>query len=228
METPIHIERLVLFPLQKEMQFFLLGMNSELRPIKVGDMNITFSQEYKTAFAVAGHGKTQFGIQSQFLISRIPTLKIVYCIGAAGGICPSVKPLDIVIGSQTVEHDYTELFDKASPLPEFQATADFDLSPILEQPSVHHGRIASGDEDVVSRIRANTIRQKTSALCVAWEGAGCARAANFNKLPFLEIRAISDNACEQAAQDFTVNLEATMKRTASILKNAWSQESQPN
>jgi nucleoside phosphorylase len=52
--------------------------------------------------------------------------------------------------------------------------------------------IASGDEDVVTSERAQAIRDQTGAACVAWEGSGAARAALFNGIGSLEIRAVTD------------------------------------
>jgi adenosylhomocysteine nucleosidase len=67
---------------------------------------------------IGGHGKTQFGIQTQFLIHQFPQVKNIFCIGAAGSLTDSVKPGDLVIATKTIEHDYNLKFIK-KPLPEF-------------------------------------------------------------------------------------------------------------
>ena len=54
--------------------------------------------------------------------------------------------------------------------------------------------IASGAEDVVESVRAQAIRDQTGTVCVAWEGSGAARAARFNGIGSLEIRAVTDAA----------------------------------
>src|SRR5207302_4504673 len=53
-----------------------------------------------------------------------------------------------------------------------------------------------------SPARAAELQEATGALCVAWEGAGAARAARFSGLHFLEVRAITDGANHTAAVDF--------------------------
>jgi adenosylhomocysteine nucleosidase len=83
------------------------------------------------------------------------------------------------------------------------------------------GAIASGDEDIIDPTRALELRGATGALCVAWEGAGAARAASFSGLPFLEVRAITDGADHTAAADFEANLERSMPNLAQILVT-WS------
>src|SRR6516164_2307653 len=78
--------------------------------------------------------------------------------------------------------------------------------------------IASGDEDVVSSSRAAEIRTQTSAVCVAWEGSGAARAAAFNNIGSLEIRGITDAADKEAPQDFHDNLPVAMANLFRLLE----------
>jgi adenosylhomocysteine nucleosidase len=83
---------------------------------------------------------------------------------------------------------------------------------------VHIGAIASGDEDIIDPDRAGELFAKTSALAVAWEGAGAARASHFNKIPYLEIRAITDSADKNATEDFRKNIKLGMTHTADFLR----------
>jgi nucleoside phosphorylase len=54
---------------------------------------------------------------------------------------------------------------------------------------------------------------------VAWEGAGGARAARFQKLPFLEIRAVTDMVGAAATlADFERNLSPAMTNLAEVLR----------
>src|SRR5262249_36058713 len=78
--------------------------------------------------------------------------------------------------------------------------------------------IASGDEDVVTSERAQAIRGQTGALCVAWEGSGAARAALFNGIGSLEIRAVTHAADKEAPQLFDANLPIAMANLASLLR----------
>ena len=87
--------------------------------------------------------------------------------------------------------------------------------------SVHFGPVASGDEDVVETERKRVLHKSTGALAVAWEGAGGARACAFNRIPFVEIRGVTDTADHNAASDFEENLEVAMRNLA-ILITAWA------
>ena len=77
--------------------------------------------------------------------------------------------------------------------------------------------MASGDEDIVERSRAEEIHGKTGAIAIAWEGAGGARASQFSGVPYLELRVISDAADHEAPKDFDENLENVMKHIGWML-----------
>jgi len=128
-----------------------------------------------------------------------------------------------VVGTETVEHDYRLLF-ATRPLPRFpghppsiealrrsaKATRNFRVAFDV---------IASGDEDVVTASRAQAIRDQTGAACVAWEGSGAARAALFNGIGSLEIRAVTDAADKEAPQKFDQNLPIAMANLANLLRS---------
>jgi hypothetical protein len=61
------------------------------------------------------------------------------------------------------------------------------------------------------------IRDQTGAACVAWEGSGAARAALFNGIGSLEIRAVTDDADKEAPQGFDANLPIAMANLARLL-----------
>jgi len=172
--------------------------------------------------APGGHGKTQFAVQAQYLIGQFPSVELVICAGAAGSLAPELSIGDVVVGTETVEHDYRLLF-ATRPLPRFPGHGpSIDaLHRLVQGVSGFHvafGVIASGDEDVVTSERAQVIRDQTGAACVAWEGSGAARTALFNGIGSLEIRAVTDAADKEAPQRFDTNLPIAMANLASLLR----------
>jgi adenosylhomocysteine nucleosidase len=171
---------------------------------------------------VGGHGKTQLAVHTQHLIEQMPELRAVVCAGAAGALDGQLVLGDVVVGTSTIEHDYKIRFVQR-PLPRHEADAQLlrEFRVAADQPgrefSVLFGAIASGDEDIIAPARALELREATGALCVAWEGAGAARAASFSGLPFLEVRAITDGADRAAAADFQENLEHSMPNLGHLL-----------
>ena len=126
--------------------------------------------------ATGGHGKTQFAVQAQYLIGQFRSVELVICGGAAGSLAPELSVGDVVVGTETVEHDYRQLF-ATRPLPRFPGHGpSIDaLHRSAHRVSGFHVAfdvIASGDEDVVTSERAQAIRDQTGAACVAWEGSG--------------------------------------------------------
>jgi adenosylhomocysteine nucleosidase len=214
---------LVLTPLKKELDLLSQslgshGWNGQIE--KKGHLTGIVYKEPAVALFVGGHGKSQFAIQTQYLLHHFENVNSVLCIGAAGSLTESVKPGDLVIAAKTVEHDFHLKFIQR-PLPAFAADAAL-LSRAArvraEGLVCHTGAVASGDEDIIDGLRAAEIFQKTDALAVAWEGAGGARACQFNRVPYLEVRAVTDFADKAAVADFARNLERGMAAAALFLK----------
>ena len=192
------------------------------RALQVGAMECSAIPSLDMIVAIGGHGKTQFAVQTQYLIDRRPDARVFLCVGAAGSLTDSLKLGDIVVGTHSVEHDYKLRFvSRPSPcyypdaklLQEFHETVRSNTFPFR----VHFGPIASGDEDIVDPVRAQELRAATEALCVAWEGSGGARAACFNGLSFLEVRCITDGADSDAAVSFHENLVRVMPNVAELI-----------
>ena len=50
----------------------------------------------------------QFAVQAQYLIDRFPSVELVIGAGAAGSLAPELSIGDVVVGTETVEHDYRQ------------------------------------------------------------------------------------------------------------------------
>lgn len=165
--------------------------------------------------AIGGHGKVRFALVSQFLARELKPSLIV-CAGACGALTPDLKIGDIVVAEKTVEHDFHLKFVKRPP-PLFASDAGA-LERLVGIPGVHFGVIASGDEDIVERERADELRKKFGAIAVAWEGAGLARAAEFCGIPHIEIRVVTDECNSHTPKDFKKHVDAGMASIAKLLK----------
>lgn len=174
-----------------------------------------------------GLGKAQFAVTAQHLLDNLASPSLVVCAGIAGSLTASARVGDVIVGTATVEHDFNaSALDRQ--LPEFDGSARH-LAALREacvaereEFRVQLGRIASGDEAIVDPGRARELRARTGALAVAWEGAGGARAAAFSKVPYVEVRGISDMADHEAADMWEANRPRVMRNVASIV--AWLAE----
>src|SRR3989338_2452506 len=218
--------RLLICHLAKELKFVLeyfSHKNILIQETNLSKYPIYFLPDKNLYCAVGGHGKTQFGIQTQFLVSQLSEVSSVFCLGAGGGLSNKVSIFDVVVGVQTLEHDYKERFDTHATIPVFDAAPDLvSKLRLIKQLNfqVHFGSIASGDEDIVNSDRAYELYSETKALVVAWEGVGGARACKFNKIPYVEIRAITDNARTNVASNFSKNLNNAIKNAVQLIDEA--------
>jgi adenosylhomocysteine nucleosidase len=215
---------LVMTPLAKEVNWLLhscaeQGIRSET--LVLGKLPVTHFPALGIIVAQGGLGKVQFAVQTQHLIETCPGLHAVICAGAAGALVDALTVGDVVVATETVEHDMRNKFGPPL-LPRFRSEAGlvetFKNLPIGSQAfQVHFGPIASGDEDVIDAARRQAIHQVTGALVVAWEGAGGARACQFSGLPFVEIRGVTDSANSTAAADFARNLHRALGNVATVI-----------
>jgi adenosylhomocysteine nucleosidase len=211
-------------PLQAELELFTHSLHAQgytATHAQIGRIAAQLFPALGLTVARGGHGKTQFGVQTQHLLDHASDVEAVVCVGAAGALADDLAIGDLVLATETVEHDYTERFSR-HPLPRFAGNTAL-LSALRQLPlpslpfAVHFGIIASGDEDVIELERAAALRQATEACTVAWEGAGGARACLFSGIPFLELRGITDTANHDAPADFAANLHIAMASAAALV-----------
>jgi adenosylhomocysteine nucleosidase len=197
-------------------------MNIIGEPTALGRLEAKSYLDGRMIVASGGLGKTQFAIHTQHSVEAIPNVSVALCLGSAGGLNSDLNIGDVVVATETVEHDFNRGLIPG-PLPEFEgdaryifavrASRSFDELPF----AVKFGRVASGDEAIMTTTRAAEVTTATGAIAVAWEGAGGARACRFAEVPFVEIRGISDMANEEAESAFFENIPATMKNLAMFL-----------
>ena len=192
------------------------------KPITIGRLMGISYREGRVVVTEGGLGKAQFAIHTHHSLEAIRDVSVALCLGSAGGLTKDLKIGDVVVATETVEHDFNRKLIPG-PLPEFGGDTRF-ISAIRDNRSfeslpfsIEFGRVASGDEAIVTTARANQLIDTTGAIAAAWEGAGGARACKFAGVPFIEVRGISDMADEEAESAFFENIPATMKNLALFL-----------
>jgi len=82
---------LILCPLAREWSFLVKTFEATRHVKHLHDLKIeaAYLPEWRSLVAPAGHGKTQFAVQAQYLIGRFPSVELVVCAralpGKAGG-----------------------------------------------------------------------------------------------------------------------------------------------
>lgn len=218
---------LIVTPLQEEQELLLQcwrKQNLSAQSLTVGRLPAFYFPDLDITLACGGLGKTQFGLQTQHVLDFCPDIQVLICAGAAGALAEHLQVGDVIVATETVEHDCIHKFVKRPP-PRFEGSPLLiqqikQVSTLISSFNLYFGVIASGDEDIIERERAEEIRSLTGAVAVAWEGAGGARSGKFSQIPYLEIRGISDNANHDAPSDFETNL-ATVMENISLLVLQW-------
>ena len=215
----------ILTPLKAELTILLEALEKsglKKREYHSKTMKIAEFQEIDLLLTQGGHGKTQFGIQSQYILDRLAQIELLVCAGASGALCDTVQVGDLVVATETVEHDYNLQFVNR-PLPRF--AGDRETIDVLQKVhlktepnfSIYFGTVASGDEDVVTLARRKELNELTGCIVVGWEGAGGARACKFSQKRYIELRAVTDTADHTASEDFESNLATAMDNLANFV-----------
>lgn len=195
--------------------------------------NITFNEG--TLFGkdvvavVCGIGKVNAAICTQILITSFDVDKVIN-VGVAGGVKKDIYPGDIVVSDSLVEHDMdcSVFGDAVGQIPRmdtFDFKADTSLISLakdacskLENVKSYIGRIVSGDQFIASPEKVQYLEKQFNASACEMEGASIAHVCYSNNVPFVIIRAISDNANNGAHMDFEKFTPIAVKNSTAIIK----------
>lgn len=148
-----------------------------------------------------GMGKANAASTTQVLITKFGVTSIVFS-GIAGNTSDQIGIGDVVVGETLCYHDGEDrMLVQSAP-----GTALYTADPRLVKAAVigcqkagaRHivGKIATGDQFVGDPETKQRIQQKCNPDCVEMEGAAIAQIAMRNKVPFVVVRAMSDNSDE--------------------------------
>lgn len=220
----------------------IAAMSEELEPL-LKDMklisketiaSVTFNKGIllgkEIVAVVCGIGKVNAAICTQLLISKYNIDKIIN-VGVAGGVNKEIYPGDIVIADNLLEHDFdcSVFGDPIGQIPRmdtFDFRCDKDLVSLAENSCTkidniksYTGRIVSGDQFIASMEKVQFLDKEFTALACEMEGASIAHVCYSNKIPFVVIRSISDNANNGAHVDFEKFTPIAVKNSTTILKD---------
>ncbi|AGK97722.1 5'-methylthioadenosine/adenosylhomocysteine nucleosidase [Clostridium pasteurianum] len=194
-------------------------------------MEFNFGELYEKDLVIVrcGIGKVNAAVCSQILIDDF-NVDAVINVGIAGGIGKGIFPGDIVIAENLVQYDMdTSAFgDKIGQIPRLD-TYDFKCdSELIElakkacesfEKNFFTGRIATGDQFVADIEKIKWLNKDFGAVACEMEGGSIAQVCYLNKVPFVVIRSISDNANNGAHMDFEKFTPIAVKNSTYILEN---------
>lgn len=179
-------------------------------PILTGSLGMQ-----KVVIACCGIGKVNAALATQYIIDHFNP-KAIINTGVAGGVSPQVSIGDLVIGQNSLQHDFdvrnfgypkgtipslkTSIFPADPKLIELAVQA---ARTQVDHNKIHQGLIVSGDQFISSlEQKREIISFFPKTMCAEMEGAAIAQVAHLNQIPHLIVRAISDQADNTAPEDF--------------------------
>ncbi|MCR6095497.1 5'-methylthioadenosine/adenosylhomocysteine nucleosidase [Salipaludibacillus agaradhaerens] len=189
---------------------------------------------HETIVVKCGVGKVNAAMVSQMLIDVYNVDKLIFT-GVAGAVNPELNVGDILISQSCQQHDIeaTALGFSQGVIPMYDGPSVFQADPTLlniaysaanelakkMEKAVLKGKVVSGDQFISDPSQVTLLREMFTADCVEMEGAAVAHVADFNHIPFVIIRSISDKADGKASGDFQTFMAEAAQTSAEIVSH---------
>ena len=182
-------------------------------------------ENHDVYICLAGVGKVNAAANTQRLIDLFDVDYVINS-GVAGCVTSELGVCDIAISSELTYHDFypIDVLDKYAPGTSV-FHADEKLCALAQKACgkinddgfrFGTGMIVTGDMFVEDSNVVSRLRNDFNALCTEMEGAAVAHVCVLNKVPFVVIRAMSDNADESADISFNEMAAIAAKRASFV------------
>ena len=178
----------------------------------------------------SGIGKVNAAVCAGVLSTCLGVTHIINT-GVAGAIDERLQIGDMVISTDVMEHDMdvsglgfepgiipwmdTSAFEADAQLRALTLRASREVVPELDP---WEGRVVSGDQFVSDLATRNRLQAQFGALCCEMEGAAIGHVAHLAKLPFVVVRAVSDQANGASVEDYPAFERETASRCSHIVE----------
>ena len=182
--------------------------------------------------AVCGIGKVFAAMCAQTMILRYGVSAVINT-GVAGTLCRELGIGDVAVSSDVVQHDFdtTDFGDPAGQvgnldvvhIPADPRLAELARAAVEAQGCrCRVGTIATGDQFLADPGRKHWIHDTFGAVAGEMEGGSIGQVCYVNGVPFVVIRAISDDADGHAPGSFSAFVDQTARTsirvTAAVVK----------
>ncbi|MCI5969009.1 5'-methylthioadenosine/adenosylhomocysteine nucleosidase [Helicobacter sp.] len=171
-------------------------------------------------------GKVHSALTASTMILHFGCEKIIFN-GVAGGINPNYKIGDLVLASKLCQHDVDitifghpfGYFSEGKVFTESDSVLNGIAKAVAKESGIHlyEGVIATGDQFISSKEKKEWIKKEFNADAIEMEGASVAVVCDNLNTPICVIRAISDNAGDEALVSYEEFLESSARVSASLV-----------
>lgn len=192
----------ILGAIPEEVDQIMMGLNEKRVEVYGGvEYHIGKRNKLNLVVCCAGMGKANAASATQVLITKYNVEAVIFS-GIAGNMSSKIGIGDVVIGKTVVYHDAEDrMIAQSSP-----GTATYTADPLLVD-AVEQGcrlanityivgKIATGDQFIGDPVTKKAIQKKCHPDCVEMEGAAVGQVSMRNNIPFVVIRAMSDDSDE--------------------------------
>ena len=218
--------------LEEEIQLFREKANITEEITQAG-LNFLFGtlSDEKIILLRCGVGKVNAAVATQVLIDRFGVDAVIFT-GLAGALVPYLNRGDVVVSNFVVQHDIdlTAFGRRRGEIPDLNRLIEADPKLIqlatqafeqLEneqtvQSQLVVGTIATGDSVISDKERIKWLQRECGAVAAEMEGGAVGQVCHMNRVPFVIIRVISDNAGDGAAGEFIMFLDEASRLTCHL------------
>ena len=179
----------------------------------------------------SGIGKVNAAVGTQILIDDFQVSTVINT-GVAGGLRNEINIGDIVISSDTLQHDMdaTGFGYDLGVIPRMDQSVFLGDTTLIKKakeicekvnPDINTfvGRVVSGDQFISDSEKKKMILENFQGYCTEMEGAAIGQTAFLNQVPFVLIRAISDKADHSAEMDYGEFEAKAIDHTVKLVTN---------
>lgn len=175
---------------------------------------------------LSGNGKVNAAAVAQLIV--LEDVSSIIFTGVAGGLLKDQKIGDIVIATDSVQHDMdvVALGYRLGEVPNDGLSFESDPRLIdlafkaaqkIDAVNVIKGRVLTGDQFINSSEKISFLANEFGAACVEMEGAAIGQIAKKWKIPFVIIRSLSDTADENSHMDFNEFIDIAAKNAKMVV-----------
>ncbi|QOQ98087.1 5'-methylthioadenosine/adenosylhomocysteine nucleosidase [Helicobacter winghamensis] len=171
-------------------------------------------------------GKVHSALTASTMILHFGCERIIFN-GVAGGINPSYKIGDLVLAGKLCQHDVDitifghpfGYFSEGKVFTESDSVLNGLAKAVAKENGInlYEGIVATGDQFIGSKERKEWIKKEFNADAIEMEGASVAVVCDNLNTPLCVIRAISDNAGDEALVSYEEFLESSARVSASLV-----------